>query len=71
MAEAGEEVDLQGYSVVSTGGRRGHLVPFGESTTLCGKEAGRMPYLRDRFEPEKDCPGCYRKYQRKRLRMET
>ena len=67
MAKAGEEVGLQGYAVVSTGGIIGHLVPFGESTTLCGKGTGRMPYLRDLFEPEEDCPGCYREYRRKRL----
>jgi hypothetical protein len=70
MAKVEGEVDLQGYAVVSTGGIIGHLVPFGESATLCGKGTGRMPYLRDLFEPREDCPECYREYRKYRERLD-
>ncbi len=58
--------DFKGFCIVSTGRRRGHLVPLHAHTTLCGKSTARMPYPRDEFSPELDCPQCYRKY----LKME-
>jgi len=69
MAKAREEVDLLHYAVVSTGGRSGHLVASGESSTLCGKGTGRMPWLRDWFEPGLDCPEFYRRYRERRKRL--